>query len=70
MATCLKHLQSYNAKMGETCPQCDREEINNIKTTTTFPPLYQDPQCPKCGLKIGNKMYYTCGNNYCPVGLN
>ncbi len=33
-------------------------------------PGWKDPECPKCGLKLGNRMAYCCGESYCPSGLN
>lgn len=33
-------------------------------------PGWKDPTCPKCGIVLGNRMSYACGNSYCPSGLN
>lgn len=31
---------------------------------------YRDPRCAKCGIVLGNRMSYVCGNTFCPAGLN
>jgi hypothetical protein len=33
-------------------------------------PGWRDPECPKCGIVLGNKMMYCCPHAHCPVGLN
>jgi hypothetical protein len=34
------------------------------------PRAWKDPTCPKCGIVLGNRMSYACGQAYCPSGLN
>lgn len=31
---------------------------------------WRDSECPKCGLKLSNRMMYCCPNSHCPSGLN
>lgn len=31
---------------------------------------YRDPTCPKCGIGLGDKMFYVCRQRHCPSGLN
>ena len=51
-----------------TIPEKERGE-----TWPKAPPVkseWKDPACPKCGLKMMNKMSYVCPHGYCPMGLN
>lgn len=41
-----------------------RERAGRVK------PGWHDPECPKCGLMLGNRMAYSCPHAYCPSGLN
>jgi len=50
-------------------PKPDRQEgIPSDMLPHAEPPLrrpslpYRDPTCPKCGITLGNKMAYACGN--------
>lgn len=47
-----------------------RREVMELKNGAEPKKAYRDPSCPKCGLVLGDKMFYVCTASHCPVGLN
>lgn len=58
--------------MADAIKALKRGEEPDILPINDTRPIRQwkDPTCPKCGIVLGNRMSYACGNSYCPSGLN
>jgi hypothetical protein len=45
------------------------ERCNRMNDKGELPPV-SEPKCGKCGITLGNKMYYVCRHAHCPAELN
>jgi len=49
-------------------PHSDND--NGAPQDPNIKPGWRDPECPKCGLNLANRMAYVCRHSHCPLGMN
>ncbi len=50
--------------------EAGRKLVENDLRDKRFRAGWRDPECVKCGTKLGNRMGFVCRYQYCPSGLN